>query len=103
MRSLSIATDSFGIDPLRDSVLNQLDSIRNYTDHIVKENESGNPQIISFNYYGTTDLYFVVLAYNGLGNSMALSAGESLKIPDRASVLALFSTEKQKTKRKVKV
>lgn len=50
----------------------------NYT---VKINEEQRPDILSFNVYGETDLWWLILHFNGINDPLSIKAGDQLKIP----------------------
>lgn len=89
-----VSIDSFGVDPLGDDVIDAIMSIRNYTSHVVSGAEEANPQLIAYDYYGTVELYFVVLYYNGLGLNYELERDMRIKIPQNAAVQAALATKR---------
>ncbi len=90
-RSFSIVTDSFGIDPLRDKLIPKITSIIHYTIHVVTQDERGAPDLISLREYKTEGLWWIIMAYNGIGRYQLIVEGLQLKIPDYSAVLSLMS------------
>lgn len=90
-RSKVVALDSYGQDPLAVSLLDTLMSIKNTIPHKVGLDEEGNPQLIAYDRYGTVELYFLVLMFNGLGNSFDLVKGMELKLPEPNEVRAILN------------
>ena len=93
LRAFSIVSDEYGEDPLLDRVLNKLDTIVAYTTHRVSQEERGSPDLIASNSYGEgrENLYWVILAFNGIYSYKDILEGTNLKIPDYQSVIALFT------------
>ena len=80
--------DSLGLDPLKNLMYQQLDSVTRTVEHTVKPGEEGNPQLIAYDYYGTVELYPLILAYNGIVDAQSLYSGQVIEIPDSSQVLA---------------
>lgn len=88
LRFYAVTSDRFGVDPLLDKVVPEIMKIRSYTVHEVKQDERGAPDLISLRNYGTDELWWILMAYNGIGNYKTLVEGVALKIPDYASVIS---------------
>lgn len=73
--------DSLGYDPLQDAILSKLSKITKFTRHVVKLEEEGNPQLIAYDYYNDVDLYYVILAFNGVPDGLSIKSGDVLMIP----------------------
>lgn len=93
LRAFSIISDEHGEDPLLDRVLNKIDTIVTYTAHKVSQEERGAPDLIASNLYGEgrENLYWIILAFNGIYSYKDIVEGMDLKIPDYRSVVALFT------------
>lgn len=89
-----VAFDSHGVDPLGDDAIDAIMSIREYTSHVVTGAEEANPQLIAYDYYGTVELYFIVLYYNGFGLNYELERDMRIKIPLNAAVQSALATKK---------
>ena len=83
--------DEYGIDPLKDKVLNGLNKITSYSLFTITVIERGKPDLISYNSYGTHDFWWHIMAYNGIGYIGELVEGLQIKIPDYQSLVALSS------------
>ena len=64
-------------------------STENDSVYVVTSNERYRPDIIAYNYYGTADLYWVILAANNLKTPFEVTDGLRLIIPGLA---ALYSS-----------
>lgn len=99
LRAASVVSDQFGVDPLLDKSVAFLSNISIYSNHTVRPDERGAPDLISFREYGTEDLWWVILAYNGIGSYTDILEGLILRIPDRASVTSTLSRNSTKNTR----
>lgn len=91
-----IVSDNLGNDPLRHRILSQLSNIRNFSNIDLPPEYESNPALLAHDVYGDVELFYVILAFNGISDGMSLSAGQSLRIPDRNQVLALVRTNNQR-------
>lgn len=67
-------------------------NLRPYTTYTVTAKDVANLPGISFNVYGTTDLWHIILAFNGLSDPLNdLYPGLVLNIPNKSDVLSLLS------------
>lgn len=82
-------SDRYGNDPLKHKLLSQLDSITSYIEHTVRQSEESNPQLIAFDYFGDVEMFFVILAYNGICDGMSIEPGQRIRIPEPSQVTAL--------------
>lgn len=99
LRASSVVSDEYGVDPLLDRTVSNLSSIGVYVNHTVKPDERGAPDLIAFREYGTEDLWWVILAYNGIGSYTSITEGLILKVPDLASVTATLTRNSIKNTR----
>jgi len=90
-RVFSIIVDKHGVDPLLDRTVLQLKRITRYTVHKVTQDERAAPDLISLREYGTDELWWMLMAYNGIGHYKTIVEGLNLKIPDYAALLAINS------------
>jgi hypothetical protein len=58
--------------------------------HIVQAHEEGRPELISFNEYGTTELWWIILQVNGINSAMDVTPGQNLSIPSVVQVESYF-------------
>lgn len=91
LRAYGLVSDGFGVDPLRDKIVPFLAKITTFTNHFVTQDERGAPDLISFREYGTSDLWWYIMAYNGIARWKEIVEGVSLKIPEHASILSIVS------------
>lgn len=87
LRVHSITADKYGVDPLLDKMIPLIVRIPVYTLHTVTQEERCAPDLIALNYFGTESLWWIVLAYNGIGMYSDLVEGVVLKIPDSSAVV----------------
>lgn len=92
-RRVILEFDAFGQDPLAKTVLDKILAIRNYTSFTVTKREEANPQLIAYEKYGSVEFHWVVLYYNGIGNSFDLQSGRQILIPDPADVKQVIAAE----------
>ena len=88
-RVFSVVSDAYGIDPLLDTLVPLILNITVYTQHIVTQDERGAPDLISLREYGTDELWWMMLTYNGICSYTEVVEGVVLKIPDFPSLIAL--------------
>ena len=67
--------------------------------YVVTDNDVGRADLISFKFYGTPDLFWVILLLNGIldqftGDSeqLGLATGTVLRIPDKGRIAAILSS-----------
>lgn len=97
-RSKFVVEDAYGVDPLADDLVEKLLEITTYIEHTVALHEESNPQLIAYRYYNSVELYFVILYYNGIGNSFALERGTLLRIPRLTEIQRILSDKKYTNK-----
>lgn len=90
-RSNFVVQDKYGVDPLADDLIDKILAISSYSEHTVTPSEESNPQLLADTYYSNVELYFIILYYNGIGNSFALARGAQIKIPSRNEVFRLLA------------
>lgn len=90
-RFYSVQSDKYGVDPILDRVCVDVHTISNFKNHTISEDERGAPDLISLKEYGTVELWWVILSYNGIGSNKSIVEGKVIKIPDFASVIALIT------------
>ena len=105
-RIFSVISDEYGIDPLKDTMAEGIASIELFNFHTVTYAERGAPDAISFKYYQTHDLWWVILEFNGLFSYRQIVEGVVLMIPavaDITQVAAFQSNRKVFTKRVIEI
>lgn len=80
-------TDNF--DPLTSSFILDLQNISKQADYIVTK-EEGRPDLVSYNYYGTTDYWYILLLYNNLDDVDDIKIGDRLSMPSLSGLEDLF-------------
>jgi len=90
-RVFSVTPDEHGIDPLLDKIVPHLKTLSKYSVHPVTQDERGAPDLISLREYGTDELWWMLMAYNGIGHYKNIVEGVMLKIPDYAALVAVNS------------
>ena len=88
-RVYSLRSDRHGVDPLLDRTIPLLKNISRYSIHVVTQDERAAPDLISLREYGTEELWWMLLAYNGIGHYKSLVEGLNLKVPDYGALLSL--------------
>lgn len=91
LRFYAVTSDVYGIDPLLDKVVPELMKISVYSTHEVTQDERGAPDLISLREYGTDELWWIVMQYNGIGSYKRIVEGITLKIPQHASVISAIT------------
>lgn len=90
-RIFSVISDSHGIDPLRDRLIPLINAIPNYTQHLIKQDERGAPDLISEREYNTDEFWWIILAYNGISSYRTLVEGKVIRIPNIASIIQIVN------------
>lgn len=90
-REANTAFDEYGIDPLQDRGLIAMQRVLNYRKHTVTTQQAGRPDLISFEFYKTVDLWWAILAYNGIADVRNLVEGTSIKIPEYSDIISALS------------
>lgn len=88
-RVFSVVSDVYGIDPLLDRTIPRLREITRYSVHVVTQDERAAPDLICLREYGTDEVWWMLLAYNGIGHYRNIVEGLTLKIPDFAALLSI--------------
>lgn len=85
-------TTTYGYDSFHSLYKNLRYRIKNHTTYKVTAADVANLPGISFNVYGTVDLWRVILEYNGLSDPINdVQIGMTLNIPDKSAVASLLS------------
>lgn len=92
LRIFSVEVDRQGIDPLKDKLIPLITQIQKYTTHSITQDERASPDLISLREYGTDELWWMIMAYNGVGSYRELVEGRSLKVPDFASIVSIVTS-----------
>lgn len=87
LREPNTYIDEYGIDPLQDRGFAALQKVYSYTVHTVSKDQAGRPDLISFYYYKTTDLWWAIMVFNGITDPRDLVEGNQLKIPEYQQIL----------------
>jgi len=84
--------DDYGVDPLSSIIYPSLVDLPVAFVDYVRDDEAGNPPLISYRRYpsATVDLWWLVMEYNGIVHSKHLVAGLRLKFPQYGAVLQLL-------------
>lgn len=90
-RLYAVVTDDYGIDPLRDTLVPAILKITNYTIHEISQHERAAPDLISLQEYGTDQLWWFIMVYNGIGSYRDIVEGNALKIPDITSIISIVT------------
>lgn len=90
-RKSSIVIDKYGVDPLKDLTHFSIGEIENYTTYTISEDEEYNAPLLSYNAYGSTAFWWVLMNYNGMVSMFDIKTGTVIKIPFQAEVIAVLS------------
>lgn len=88
-RVFAITVDKYGIDPLLDKIAPKLQYITAYSNHTVRQEERGSPDLISFREYETEDYWWHIMSYNGICRFRDIVEGMTLKIPNLGAIISL--------------
>jgi hypothetical protein len=88
-RVLAVTTDQYGIDPLLDKITPKILKVPTYSNHEVTQDERGSPDLISFREYESEDYWWHIMTYNGICRICDIVEGQTLKIPDYGSLVAI--------------
>ena len=72
--------DKYGIDPLK---ITEFAPAASYYRHVVTAAEDTNPQAVARSYYGSADLFPLILAANGMVHQSQFRVGKHVRIPVR--------------------
>lgn len=78
--------DEHGVDPLQDVFFNNIDNIGYIAEHVVTQDNVGNIDLLSLDYYETQSYGFAILRYNGILHENDLEIGSTIRIPDLRAV-----------------
>lgn len=90
-RIYSVVSDIHGIDPLKDTLVPEILKIKSYKLHEVTQDERGAPDLIALREYGTDQLWWMMMVYNGIGTYRNIVEGITLKIPDYGSLITIVT------------
>lgn len=91
-RRLVLNFDEYGQDPLGNSKLDRILEIQRSERFTIEEKYNGNPQLLAYERYGSVELYYILLHYNGLGNNFEFTTGLTIYIPDPTSVRLILNS-----------
>jgi hypothetical protein len=80
-----------GNDPLSDKLIDKLTKLPMFTTYVVPNYNAYRPDKVSAIFFGTSELYWVVLDYNKLLSPMDLVGGTTIKIPVLRDLNALLT------------
>lgn len=78
---------SAAVDPLSSTVRRELMKLPPILKFHVTEADCGRPAYISYRRYGTVDLWFLVMEYNGIMHHLDLEPGTYLELPEYSAVV----------------
>ncbi len=90
-REYAIQVDEYGIDPLRDNMMDRIQSITVYTLYQVQQHERMAIDLISLTAYGTDEFWWHIMAYNGITRPSQIIEGLDLRLPNKADLVRLTS------------
>lgn len=106
-RTNSLTIDIYGIDPLKDKSFQAIHDMKSTKTHLVKSDEVGRPDLISYREYKTTVLWWAILIHNGITYPLDILENTVLKIPDFSNLNTVVNKavryEANKTPKFVKI
>lgn len=90
-RRSALAFDEFGQDPIATDIIDRILAISDSSPFTVTAKYSGNPQLLAHDRLGSVELYWVLLFYNGIGDSFAFVEGTKIQIPNAATVKLILN------------
>lgn len=85
--------DTF-LDVLEGRLVEAIRSIRLWTPH--KYQLGNNLPLISYRFYGTTTLYWVIATYNGIVDPFSIQQGQVIRVPSYTQVMQALSIYKNR-------
>lgn len=76
-------------DPLDSYFLRELTNLQSRGQYVV-QSEVKRPDLISFRFYGTTEYWWIIMAYNNMLSVEELVTGTVLEIPSEEDISRLF-------------
>ena len=90
-RESNLYIDEYGIDPLNDRGLTAVSNVTSYTDYTVTAQYAGRPDLIANHFYKGVDLWWAIMAFNGITDVRKLTAGTSIRIPKLSNLMDCLS------------
>lgn len=103
MKDVIADSDEYGIDPLSKDLLDEILSIQEYATVIIDAKYVSNPQLLSYDLLGDVELYYIILMYNGIGNSFKLDRGMKILIPNAERVKEILSRRVPRTVQRITI
>lgn len=88
MAETTAVIDAWGIDPLTMKAFSDVDSAL-FDSIRIDASMEGNPQLLSYNQYGTNAYWHLILIANGLVHPSELVAGMLVALPRKAPSAAI--------------
>ena len=96
-----IPIEQGSVDFLSDNLKDLIETVSSSTPYIVKEGD--NLASISYQFYNTTSLYYLILNFNGLIFWSDIKAGDVLQIPNLLEINSFFGRNKQQIGRQIRI
>lgn len=103
MKNVIADSDEYGIDPLSKDLLDEILAIQEYATVIIDAKYVSNPQLLAYDRYGDVELYYVILMYNGIGNSFKLDRGMKILVPSFERVKEILSRRVKSTVQRITI
>jgi hypothetical protein len=91
MKDIILGIDQHGLDPFKNDLMDEIFNITECDTVTVGAKYVSNPQLMSYDYLGNVELYFIILMYNGLGNSFKLERDMTILVPKVERVKEILS------------
>lgn len=89
-RMTYVTLDEYGVDSLKDRALNIIDQIEDFQEITVGIEMEANLPLISYNFYGNKDLWWIITAYNAILDINEVTPGTVLQIPSPQALSAVL-------------
>lgn len=95
MRRKIMKFDNMGADPLASTQFDAILEIQDARTHLITSKDALNPWLLSDDEYGTVELFFVILYYNGLVYPTELVEGMEIRIPSKTLVMRALQNRRK--------
>lgn len=92
-RAYTVTIDQYGIDALKNKAMPYINNIDSYSLYNVKQYQRGRPDNIANAVYGDSNLWWVIMYYNGISDFKKIVESVTLRIPDITSVTYILAEQ----------
>lgn len=98
-----VVADQFGNDVLQHQILSRLNEINRWENLTLDAEYESNPQLLAQDFLKDPELFYVILAFNGISDGFSLEAGQNIRIPDIKQVTNLRRSVQQNQPRRTTI